>query len=170
MRIIPFIDIPVMDIETPPVGARRSNLGAWADGDIVKISAAFICYFGEGSSMDDYVYQIGFPVDNCLVTTKQTIMEVGSLDYKVSNEVDLKEYLNLLPSIRAHINLYFDKIKCIPDWGTTKFKALRLEGKTVRYLEGPHKAGGLRPGERREVILDRKGEFAYGAIIKRTKI
>lgn len=170
MIILPFMDIPVVDADTPTVMTRRSDLEIWADEDMVKFSAAFVCYEGEGSSTSDYIYQIGFIKFNCLVTTKKLIEEVGELNYEVVGVVDLESYLVLLPEIRAHWNLYFEKINSIPVWGTTKFLALREEGKTTRYLEGPHKGGRLRPGQRREIILDDRGEIVYGPMIKRTKI
>jgi hypothetical protein len=169
MKILPFMDIPVMEIDTPLGMTRRIDLAVWADADIVKFSAAFVCYAEEGKSQDDYVYQVGFPHQNCLVTTKEVIEEMGDLAHE-ARESKLVEYLELLPKIRAHMNLYFEKINSIPVWGTMHFKALRVEGKTVRILEGPHKGGRLKKEQRRQVILDERGDIVYGPIVKRTKL
>ena len=163
------MDIPIAEIDTPPSQTRRADLAIWSDGDIVKFSAAFICYEKEGSKQDDYVYQIGFIKENCLVTTKKVIEEVGELSYEVERKTYLVEYLTLLPEIRLHMNLYFEKIGSVPYWGTSQFHALKEAGMTVRILEGPHKGSRLTKEQRRQVILN-NGDMVYGPLVKRTKL
>jgi hypothetical protein len=170
MKILPFLDIPVMEVNTPPSQTRRIDLAVWAEGDIVKFSAAFVCYTDKGKNTDNYMYQIGFPVENCLVTTRQIIIEVGDHIGKLKSSGKGKQfirYAELLPKIISHVNLYFEKINTVPEWGTNEFYALRLEGKTIRILEGPHKGGRLRPGETREVILSDRKDIAYGPVVIR---
>lgn len=164
LKILPFMDIPVLDVETPIPERRRGLLSAWAEGDPVKLSVAFLCYVNEGSIIDDYFFQIGFVHDEGIVTTRLLVMEVGEMLKQHSNWID---YTQILPQLRSHLSLYFDKIGEVPHWGTVKFYQLKAQGKTVRYLEGPHKGGRLKTDQRREVILDEKGEFAFGPIIRR---
>ena len=169
MKILPFLDIPVVEIDTPPSQTRKTDLSIWSSGDMVKFSAAFVCYDNRGYKEDDYIYQIGFIREDCLVTTKKVIEEVGELSYEVERKTHLVEYLVLLPDIRLHMNLYFEKIGAVPYWGTSRFHALKEAGRTIRILEGPHKGCKLTKEERRQVILD-DGKMIYGPLVKRTKL
>lgn len=164
MKILPFMDIPVVELNMPSPELRRSELSDWAEGDPVKLSVAFLCYINDGAVIDNYFFQIGFIQDEGIVTTKELILEVGGMLKPNTNWID---YTLILPQLRSHLALYFDKIEEVPYWGTPKFFELKFQGKTVRYLEGPHKGGRLKANQRREVILDERGEFAFGPMIER---
>jgi hypothetical protein len=156
MRAIPFIDIPVVKVETPSIVQRREDLVEWAEGEKIKLSAAFLCFENEGEDFDDYLYQIGFISNNCLVTTEWVIEELGI-------ELSKGDVFHLA---KRHLELYFDKINSIPTWGTNEFEELKREGRTPRVLEGPHKRGKLKPNERREIIISREGEIIFGPLLK----
>ena len=163
MRILPFMDIPVMEVRTPSTEKRREVLDKWAENDPIKLSVCFLSYINDGNSIDDYYFQVGFIHKGNVVTTAKAIEEIGDSFYSIK---DGKEYNGLLPKLRDHIALYFDKIGIIPKWGVRKFYELKAQGRAIRWLEGPHKVGKLKPNQRREVILDKRGEIVYGPIIR----
>lgn len=158
------MDIPVVNTTMRSPDLRRADVAAWAEGDPVKLSVAFLCYINDGFIIDNYFFQIGFVQDEGIVTTRELILGVGDALLPNTSWID---YTLILPQLRSHLALYFDKIGEVPHWGSNKFYELKKQGKTVRYLEGPHKGGRLKPSQRREVILDEKGEFAFGPLIRR---
>ena len=162
MRLLPFMDIPVVEDKTPTPEERTSGLVEWAEGDKTKLSAAFLAYENEGESWADYLFQIGYIKDGCLVTTKEVIEEVGDhcKEYK-----KWKEYMRIIFEIRCHLELYFKKINSMPPWGTMEYSKLRSEGYTPRVLEGPHKVGRLKPNQKRKVILNASNEIVFGPLL-----
>lgn len=157
------MDIPVVELSTPDEQERREGIATWAEGDPIKLSVAFLCHTNDGTELEHYFYQIGFVHGKHLVTTKELIREVGKLLMPNLRWID---YTLILPQLRSHLALYFDKIMEVPHWGSRRFHELKKSGRTVRYLEGPHKGGRLKPNQRREVILDDRGELAFGPLIK----
>ena len=163
MRILPFMDIPVVDVPTPSIELMKSDLEKWAEGDMIRLSVAYLAYGNDGNDPEDYYFPIGFISDGNLVTTKEIIEQIGdSLYFKVG----WPEFNLLLPKLRNHLALYLEKINIIPDWGTPKYYKLLAEGRTPRWLEGPHKVGRLKSGQRRKVILDYNGDIIYGPRIQ----
>ena len=163
MRILPFMDIPVVEVKTPSEKNRREVLREWAEGDIIRLSVAYLAYIENGENEEDYYFQIGFIHKGNLVTTKEVIEETGN---KLLDVTDWAEYLYLLPKLRDHLSLYFDKVGMIPAWGTPKYYKMVEKGKTPRWLEGPHKSGRLKPNQRRKIVLDEKGDIVFGPLIK----
>lgn len=155
MKLLPFIDIPIVDIKTPPSETRLADLGIWAEGEKVKMSAAFLGYESDGDNLYDYKYQIGFIHENCLVSTKKVIEEVG--------EELLREDSKCV--LRQHMELYYEKISSVPPWGSAEYVRLRREGYTPRVLEGPHKVGKLRPNQKREVIIGPRKQLVFGPLL-----
>jgi hypothetical protein len=156
------MDIPIIEDESPNPAERLKQLVEWANGDFRKLSAAFVAFENKGEKVDDYLFQIAFIKDDCLVTNPDIIEEVGESckEYK-----KWKEYMLVLFEIRKHIGLYYEKIDSVPPWGSAKYFDLVSEGFTPRVLEGPHKGGKLRPNQKRRVILDRSNEMIYGPLL-----
>jgi hypothetical protein len=100
--------------------------------------------------------------DDCLVTSKTVIEEAGEvcIEYRA-----WKEYILILTEVRLHLELYFDKIKSVPPWGTHRYRELLEEGFTPRILHGPNKRGRLRPNQKRKIILDENREIVYGPLL-----
>lgn len=162
IRLLPYMDIPIAEDEAPNITDRRNQLVEWADGDLIKLSAGFIAYKNEGENPEDYILQIAFIKDNCLVTNQKIIKYVGSqcLDYR-----GWKKGMEFSMGIRKHVELYYDKIKSIPPWGSSEYVKLEKKGMTPRILIGPHKGGELRPNQRRRVILNSSKEIVYGPLL-----
>jgi hypothetical protein len=162
MRLLPFMDISVVEGDTPYPVDRLKGLVEWANGDKAKLSAGFLAYESEGDSPDDYLFQIAYIKDDCLVTDADVIKEVGThcVEYR-----QWKEQTRMLVEVRCHLELYFSKINTIPPWGTVEYSKLIRKGHTPRVLEGPHKVGRLKPGERRKVVLGPGGEIVFGPVI-----
>lgn len=160
MRLLPFLDIPVIEDSAP--ADRLSELVKWADGDKTKLSAAFLAFENEGENVEDYLFQIGFIKDDCLVTNKETIEHAAQIcvEYK-----KWKEYMKILYEVRAHLELYFSKIGSVPPWGSVEYNRLRAEGYTPRILEGPHKVGKLKPNQKRKVIIGPSKELVFGPLL-----
>jgi len=161
MRLLPFMDIPVVNVETPTALERREKLNRWAEGDQTKLSAGFLGHHKNRSTIDDYVFQIGFIKDDCLVTTKELIIENGIEFLNYKEEEDREVMLGL----QQHLELYFTKIDTIPVFGTFEYTRLVLKGKTPRLLMGPNKGGGLKVGQRRWVVYDDYKELVYGPVL-----
>ena len=77
MRLLPFMDVPVVEGEAPSFADRLTQLVNWANGYKAKLSAGFLAYENEGEVPDDYLFQIAFIKEECLVTNKKVIEEVG---------------------------------------------------------------------------------------------
>ena len=163
MKLLPFMDIPLVDCEhTPDPEERLKQLLEWANGDKMKISAAFVAFENDGENAEDYLFQIAFIQDGCLVTSKKMIEEVGG----VCNEYKAwKELMKILHQVRLHLELYFQKIESVPPWGTSKYKELLESGRTPRILQGPNKGARLTKHQKRRVILDENRSIVYGPII-----
>jgi hypothetical protein len=161
MRLLSFMDIPVVEGKEPSPIERRTQLEAWANGEKVKLSAAFLAYENDGSEIDDYLFQIGYIKNDCLVTNAAVIKQVGDQckEYKT-----WKSYMKIYFEIQRHLELYFSKINIVPPWGTSEFSELKEKGFTSRVLIGPHKAGGLRPNQEREVIIDASNNIIFGPL------
>lgn len=157
------MDIPVVDITTPSKESRKESLLVWAEDDMIRLSVAYLAYTDDGDDPEDYYFQIGFISEGNLITTKKIIEEIGEGLVPISTWT---EYCLLLPKLRDHLALYLEKINVIPDWGTPKYYKLLAEGKTARWLEGPHKVGRLKPSQRRQVVLDNRGDIVFGPLIK----
>jgi hypothetical protein len=156
------MDIPVIKDKAPSFAKRLAQLVNWAEGDKAKLSAGFLAYENEGDKPDDYLFQIAFIKDECLVTNEEMIKDAGKLckEYK-----EWKEYTKIIFEIRAHLELYYAKIGSVAPWGSRQFNKLKSSGRTPRVLEGPHKGGQLRPNEKRWIILDDNNELVYGPTI-----
>ena len=157
------MDVPVIEDEyTPSIADRLKQIVEWADGDRIKLSAGFLAYENEGEDVDDYLFQIAFIKDGCLVTNKKTIEDTGEhcVEYK-----EWKEYTKILFDIRRHLEMYFWKIDSIPPWGTVEYVKLKMQGSTPRVLEGPHKGGRLKPNQKRWVIINASNEIVFGPMI-----
>ena len=128
MITLPFMDIPVVEIKTPPLEERKEALDQWAEGDTIRLSVCFLSYTNEGDSIEDYFFQIGFIHKGNIVTTTEVIEEMGNSLYPIAK---WKEYNVLLPRLRNHLSLYFDKIGAIPSWGANKFYELKAQGRVV---------------------------------------
>jgi hypothetical protein len=157
------MDIPIVEDETPNAETRLVELVNWAADDKAKLSAAFLAYEHEGENWADYLFQIGYIKNGCLVTTKKVIEENGDhcKEYK-----KWKEYMKIIFEIRCHLELYYKKIDSIPPWGTMQYSKLRSEGYTPRVLEGPHKVGKLRPNQKRKVILTASNDIVFGPLLQ----
>ena len=162
MRLLPFMDVPVVEGEAPSFADRLTQLVNWANGDKAKLSAGFLAYENEGEVPDDYLFQIAFIKEECLVTNKKVIEEVGGHCKEYQN---WKEYMKIIFEVRCHLELYFKKIDSIPPWGTMEYAKLRSEGLTPRVLEGPHKVGRLKPNQKRKVILNSSREIVFGPML-----
>jgi len=168
MILLPFMDLPVVEVPTPDAMTRLAEIDAWAEDDPVRLSVAFLLRREVKDEclgvvvLKDYMLQIGFLHGNGIVTTKELILEVA-------DRIWPKRSINLpfptLLEVRQHLSLYFDKIHDIPGWGTNEYMELLLAGKTKRWLEGPHKRGKLRPNQRRWVVYDKQGEYVFGPLI-----
>ena len=104
------MDIPVVRTLTLDAKERKEAIKEWAEDDSIKMATAFLCYIGDGSSIENYFYQIGFPFGNSLITTKELILEIGTNLESYPKEIN--ELLGIL-QLRDHISLYYDKIKVI---------------------------------------------------------
>ena len=162
MRLLPFMDVPIVEGEAPSFANRLTQLVNWAEGDKAKLSAAFLAYENEGDKPDDYLFQIAYIKDDCLVTNKKVIEEVGGhcKEYK-----EWKEYTKIIFEVRCHLSLYFKKIGSVPPWGEPRYVQLEAKGRTTRVLEGPHKSGRLRPNQKRKIILDENNEIIFGPLL-----
>ena len=162
MRLLPFMDVPIVEDAAPVPVVRRQELVEWANGDKAKLSAAFLAYENEGEVPNDYLFQIAYIKEDCLVTNKEVIEEVGE---HCKEYQEWKEYMKIIFEVRCHLELYFKKIDSIPPWGTMEYSKLRSEGYTPRVLEGPHKVGRLRPNQKRKVILGPSNEIIFGPLL-----
>ena len=162
MKLLPFLDIPIVDKKEPSAIERYEQLVEWAEGDRVKLSAAFLAFENSGDDPSDYLFQIGFIYDNCLVTNKEVIVQVGNQckEYK-----QWKKAAKLLIDIERHLELYYRKVDCVPPWGSAKYRELEAEGRTPRILHGPHKGGNLKRDQKRKIILDASNEIIYGPLL-----
>lgn len=162
MRLLPFMDVPLISDEEPSAIDRYADLLVWANGDRMKMSAGFLAHDNEGEVPEDYLFQIAYIKEECLVTNESVIKYVGNQcnEYK-----KWKEEVRLQFEIQAHLELYYMKINIVPPWGTSKYRELQLKGFTPRTLVGPHKAGGLRPNQRRLIILDASNNIIFGPML-----
>jgi len=154
MKFLYFADILVVDTSLPSKEDRRERLLEWAQGNSRKWAIAHLAYENEGENIEDYLFQIGFPLEESIVTTKSAIMEISGEVIKANEELLLD-----------HLELYYSKFNSIPPWGTSEYRKLRAEGYTERTLIGPHKAGLLRPNEKRLIIISSSGEFSFGPLL-----
>jgi hypothetical protein len=156
------MDIPIIDGVPPSPIDRLMELQEWAESDRSKLSAAFLAYENEGEDIEDYLFQVGYIKHNCLVTNKTVIEETGShcVEYR-----KWKEYAKVLFEIQCHMELYYAKVKVVPPWGTRRYIELEAQGFTPRVLEGPHKGAGLRPNQKRKVILDASNDIVFGPVV-----
>ena len=156
------MDVPVIEDVAPTPYVRMKELLEWANGNKAKLSAAFLAYENDGESPEDYLFQIAYIKDDCLVTNKQVIEEIGGhcKEYK-----KWKEYMKIIFEVRCHLELYFQKVDSIPPWGTMEYSKLRSEGRTPRVLEGPHKGGRLKPNQKRKIVLDSNNEIVFGPML-----
>lgn len=161
MRLLPFLDIPVVDGPLP--ADRLEQLVRWADGDKTKLSAAFLAFENEGENVEDYLFQIGFIRNECLVTNKELVEDAGMACVKYKQ---WKEYMKILYEVRAHLELYFRKVESVPPWGSVEYNRLLAEGYTPRILTGPHKVGKLKPNQKRKVIISPSREIVFGPLLK----
>lgn len=162
MKLLPFMDIPVVEGKAPSPIERFIQIVEWSSGDKVKLSAGFLAVKGTGEEVENYLFQIAYILDNCLVTNKEVIQEVGKecIEYK-----EWKKATKLKLEIRRHLELYFSKVNLIPPWGISKYWDLLVEGYTPRILYGPHKGAGLKPNQKRQVILDASNEMVFGPLL-----
>ena len=77
MKLLPFMDIPVVEGKAPSPIERFIQIVEWSSGDKVKLSAGFLAVEGTGEEVENYLFQIAYILDNCLVTNKEVIQEVG---------------------------------------------------------------------------------------------
>ena len=162
MKLLPFMDISVVEDDTPSAIERLEGLVEWADGEKIKLSAAFLAYEQNGEDIENYLFQIGYIKDGGLVTSKDAITEAGNHceEYK-----QWKENARHLFEIRAHLELYYAKIELVPPWGSRKYYNLVEKGITPRILHGPHKRGRLKPNQKRYVVLDENREIQFGPLL-----
>jgi len=170
MKLLPFMDVPVIEDVAPTPYVRMKELLEWANGNKAKLSAAFLAYENDGESPEDYLFQIAFIKEKGLVTSKKMIEDAGGEVMKKLGEHCLeyeewKEHTKTIFEIRYHLEMYYTKINKIPPWGESKYTKLKTEGFTPRVLEGPHKGGMLRPNQRRWIILDSSNEIVFGPMI-----
>jgi hypothetical protein len=163
VRLLPFIDINVIEDNTPSAEERLKGLVEWAEGEKIKMSAACMAYDNNGESVDDYVLQIGYIKDGRLVTSKEAIEEVGKHCEQYKR---WKTFAKIMFELRCHLELYYNKVGIIPPWGSSMYQKLENKGFTPRVLEGPHKAGGLRPNQKRKIILDASNEIVFGPLLQ----
>jgi len=156
MIVLPYSDLSVVENE-PPLREQRiveiKNLGR----EIWEV--CHIAINGDGYEFEEYLFPIGYMNEGSIVTHKKVIIEESE---RVSDIRSLLVYKGTLPLVRQHFDLYCKKVGVIPKWGTQEFFELFKQGRTVRVLEGPHKASGLKKGEGREVILTENNKLVYG--------
>ena len=162
MRLLPFMDVPLVDEDAPSGIERFTGLVEWANGDKAKLSAAFLAYENDGDKIEDYLFQIAYILNECLVTNKQVIEETGNAcrEYR-----EWKEQTKLLFEVQRHLEFYYEKINSIPPWGSSKYVELLDQKYTPRVLHGPHKVGRLRPNQKRMIILDSTNEIVFGPLL-----
>lgn len=162
IRTTPFMDIPIVEAKEPTLAERFIELVEWADNDKDKLSAGFLAYRNNGDNVEDYLFQIAFILNGCLATNKAVIEETG-VACKEYNE--WKRHTRFAFAIERHLELYYEKIKCVPPWGSAQYRELLQKGHTPRVLEGPHKVGGLKPNQKRKVVLDTSNNIVFGPLL-----
>lgn len=163
MRILPFVDIPLIEDISPTGGQRRATV---KDLGREYWEVCHLAYEKGGDILDEYFFQLGFIVDGEVRTSCDVIKEVMHMAIPYA---DWEEYNESLPEIQNHLALYCQKVGIVPVWGTPNYEALKEEGRTPRILQGPHKQGNISKRESRYVILDSMGEFAYGPTLEYLK-
>ncbi|RLI46559.1 hypothetical protein DRO61_09085, partial [Candidatus Bathyarchaeota archaeon] len=111
----------------------------------------------EGNLMENYPdnlkYPMGYNHKGTLVTCRKVIIEMAQV-------------IPDNPQLKIHVEQYFELIDYFPPWETKLFEKTVTAGRTPRTLEGPHKYGRLKVGERRLVVYSDTGELIFGPYIK----
>jgi hypothetical protein len=157
MFVLPCRHLPFVNYPYEAEVIRSELIREWAKNDLFKYSFGFLFSPHEPKEFSDYKVPIGDIIEGKLVTTKEIIISVASNLRRHSFTFDMTEAMN-------HLDPYYRVLGVLPYWGESRYYELLKQNKTPRVLYGPHKGGGLRPNQKRLVLLDNEKEFAYGPL------
>lgn len=157
MFVLPCRHLPFVSYPYEAEIVRAELVREWAKNDLFKYSFGFLFSTHEPKDFSDYKVPIGDVIDGKLVTTKEIIISVASNLRRLPFTFDMQEAMH-------HLDPYYRILGLLPYWGEPRYYDLIKQRKTPRVLYGPHREGGLRPNQKRLVLLDDDKNFVFGPL------
>lgn len=157
MFVLPCRNLPFVDYPYEAEAVRAELIREWSKQDLFKYSFGFLFGAHEPKDFSDYKVPIGDVINGKLVTTKDIVISVTPSLRRLSFTFDMDE-------VMQHLSPYYNTLGILPYWGEPAYYELAKQGKTPRVLQGPHKKGGLRPNQKRLVLLDEDNELVFGPL------
>lgn len=158
MFVLPFRGLPFANYPYEDERVRQELIKEWCEGDLFKYSFGFLFSAHEPKVYEDYKVPIADVIDGKLVTTKEIIFSIANSIKRLNFTYDVAE-------LREHITPYYRVLGLLPHWGEPEYYKTLREHKTPRVLHGPHKAGNLRPNQKRMVLLNEDNNLVFGPLI-----